>query len=226
MLILISMFSLQSWVSILTFLAVLLILTIQNRTHVWDRIKGFMYYLPLMYIVYLIISVGILGSDISQAASQAGFISLKFFGMVQLMALYLLWGKNELIIPALRTGWIHINKPWIAVENMFLFLALILRFFPSFQKDWEMAAQSDKALGIHQNLSLGKKIEHVIKHLPVLFTEQYRKADDITNQMIQRGYGSVVPRSIAFPIVWSLRDTMTILLSTLLFIGFFVGFTI
>ena len=218
--ILLGLLSLESWQPLLCYGGVLLILLFFYRKLFWSRIKGFILFLPTMFIIYSIISVGILGNPVNSVLEQAGFITIKFAWMILIMAFYLEWGSTAKIIPALRTLWMKVDKPWAKVEHGFLFLALILRFYPSFQQDWELYSQSDKALGISPGKSLGKRIKRMIDYLPGMILAQYRRADDITHQMILRGYGSAIPRTVAYPVSWTRQDIFIIAVSPFVLKGF------
>jgi|FLOH01.1.fsa_nt_gi energy-coupling factor transporter transmembrane protein EcfT len=224
--ILIGLLSLESWQSLSIYGIIFLTILFIYRRLIWPRIKGFVTFLPIMFVIYSAISIGILGNPAFTVFAQAGFITVKFGWMILVMAFYLEWGSSAKIIVALRTVWMKFNKRWEKVENGFLFLALILRFYPSFQLDWQHYTQSDKALGISPGKSLRKRIKRMINYLPGMIFAQYRRADDISHLMILRGYGKAIPRTVARPINWIWKDSSISIVFPIIFMGFHFAATI
>jgi energy-coupling factor transporter transmembrane protein EcfT len=100
-----------------------------------------------------------------------------------------------------------------------MFLELTLRFYPTFQREWQTINRSKKALGLTSSLIRWGQIKSAVNDLPGMILQSYRKAENTAAIMLQRGYGNQIPRGVANPILFKISDL--ILLIIILF-----GFTL
>ncbi len=209
--IVISAISVTTWMPILFITGLCVAILFIYKAPLYVKVKSFLLLLPTMFFLYTIISAIILRNPLEVVLQQAGFISIKFFCMIIMMGLYLEFGDGAKLIPALRTLWMRLNKPWKSMEYAFLFSALVLRFFPAFQMEWETMKHSNKALGIPEDKSLILRVKQLIQYLPGMILSHYQQAESVAQQMIGRGFGKSFPRTVANPIDWKMWDTMLVI---------------
>jgi energy-coupling factor transporter transmembrane protein EcfT len=135
------------------------------------------------------------------------------------MAFYIEILKKQNIVLSIRSIWSKLNLKWKWVEDIFMFLELTLRFYPTFQREWQTINRSKKALGLTSSLNRWGQIKSVVNDLPGMILQSYRKAENTALIMQQRGYGNQIPRGVANPILFKISDL--ILLIIILF-----GFTL
>ena len=109
------------------------------------------------------------------------------------------------------------NLNWKKVEDMFIFLELTLRFYPTFQREWQTINRAKKALGLNSSSGKWGQVKAVANDLPGMILQSYRKAENTAVVMQQRGYGNQIPRGIASPILFRMSDFVLLII---IFIGF------
>jgi energy-coupling factor transporter transmembrane protein EcfT len=97
---------------------------------------------------------------------------------------------------------VKVNKPWKWVENFFLFLGMTLRFYPTFQSNWQSLRNTRKSLGLEADLSYLEQVKTAAKEMPGLLIHQLRRADDVAMAMKLRGYGKQFPRGVTYPTIF------------------------
>ena len=98
------------------------------------------------------------------------------------------------------------------VEDIFMFLELTLRFYPTFQREWQTVTRSKKALGLSSSICRWEQIKSVANDLPGMILQSYRKAGNTATIMQQRGYGNQIPRGVANPILFKMSDMMLLII--------------
>ena len=93
-----------------------------------------------------------------------------------------------------------------------MFLELTLRFYPTFQREWQTINRSKKALGIVVSDSKWNRVKSVTNDLPGMILQSYRKAENTALIMQQRGYGKQIPRGVANPIFFKISDLLFIVI--------------
>jgi len=168
---------------------------------VLHRLKPIIYYFPIMIILYFIFSLFLTDNTLGIILNEAIFGCLKLFFMVGAMMLFFESTQSQDIVIIARSVWVRLNKPWQWVENFFLFLGMTLRFYPTFQSNWQLLRNTRKSLGLEEDLSYLGQVKIAAKEMPGLLIYQLQRADDIAMAMKLRGYGKQFPRGVTYPII-------------------------
>jgi len=168
---------------------------------VLHRLKPIIYYFPIMIILYFIFSLFLTDNTLGIILNEAIFGCLKLFFMVGAMMLFFESTQSQDIVIIARSVWVRLNKPWQWVEDFFLFLGMTLRFYPTFQSNWQLLRNTRKSLGLEEDLSYLGQVKIAAKEMPGLLIYQLQRADDIAMAMKLRGYGKQFPRGVTYPII-------------------------
>jgi energy-coupling factor transporter transmembrane protein EcfT len=199
-------------------LGILVSINHKNLFQIYQHVKPFFIFLPVMSLFYL--GFSFLLTDLS---AKTIFISAmqalgRLFLMIIVMAVYLQSSGPTILLRAIRSIWWRIDIPWKKVEDFFLFLSLILRFYPLYQQEWEFIKRSQRSLGIENIHGRFKNLRNAIQNLPGIIIQSYRKAENTAGIMVLRGYGTQIPRGVAYPIKFRISDSVIIILS---FVGYY-----
>ncbi len=209
----------SSWIGFGIYLYICCALLLFNSKYIKSaikQVKPFFLFLPLFISLYILISFLFTDTTWEAVLSEAGYAISKLLLLVIIMSLYLEVSRQQNLISALRSIWSKLNLNWRWVEDLFIFLELSLRFYPTFQQEWQSINLSKQALGIDISASKWKKIKSTANDLPGMILQSYRKAENTATIMLQRGYGNQIPRGVANPIFFRFSD-FTLLI--LIFIG-------
>ena len=185
-----------------------------------------LFFFPIMLFIYILFSYILTDSTIYQTIGEAFNAFIKFSFMIISMNFYLELSSAENLIKSLRSFWARLNIQWKWVDNFFLFLALALRFYPTFQSQWQHQRNSQKVLGIKFNDSYYGRLIEISKELPSILVYQLDRSEDISLAMKLRGYGSYFPRKIVDPIYFNITNFLQFVLVTIFFIQLFRFVTI
>ncbi|NOZ03085.1 MAG: hypothetical protein GXO92_00550 [FCB group bacterium] len=190
---------------------IIILLFIINRRcirNVFLRIRPFLFLIPVMSVFYIGFSFWFTNETLVSTLFVAGKAIVTLLLLIMVMSLYLERNSSRDILTAFRTLWRKMDRPWQGVEDFFLFLGLTLRFYPTFQREWEATQRAQQALGLHQNMSRFEQIKLLVRTLPGIVLYNYRKADEMAVVMKLRGFGQIVPRGVAFPVNFSFTDAL------------------
>ena len=204
----------KTWTGLGLFFVVIIILLFINRDQIgkiFKQIKPFILFLPFFIFIYVIISFAFTNSTWLQIIAEAGIAISKLLLLVTVMSVYIISSKDQDLIRALRSIWSNSKLKWKWIDDIFIFLELTLRFYPSFQQEWDAINRSKRALGLKSENSKWEKVKSIANDIPGLIIQSYLKAENTANVMRQRGYGNVVPRGIAQPITFKIRDLMLLI---------------
>jgi len=199
----------KAWNGLMIYCVQCIILILLNRTHfksAFKQVKPFFLFFPIMIIIYLFISFVFTSSTWIIIINEAGFAISKLLLLVIVMAFYIEVMKKQDIILSIRTIWSKLNLKWKWVEDIFIYLELTLRFYPTFQREWKSINRSKKALGLTSSVNKWDQIKSVANDLPGMILQSYRKAENTATVIQQRGYGNQIPRGIANPILFKISD--------------------
>ncbi|MCJ7802670.1 MAG: energy-coupling factor transporter transmembrane protein EcfT [Candidatus Marinimicrobia bacterium] len=205
----------DAWSGLIIYLIICIILIILNIDHLksaYKQVKPFFLFFPIMIIVYLFISFIFTNSTWTVIFNEAGFTISKLLLLVIVMAVYLEISKKQNLILSVRSIWSKLNLKWKWVEDLFMFLELTLRFYPTFQREWQSINRSKKALGLTTSTSKWEQIKSVTNDLPGMILQSYRRAENTAIVMQQRGYGNQIPRGVANPILFKISDLILIVI--------------
>lgn len=205
----------SSWTGLLIYFTLSIILVIINISHIklaFKQVKPFLIFFPVMIIIYLLISFIFTSSNWTIIINDAGFAVGKLLLLVIVMAFYLEIMRKHNLILSIRSIWVKLNLKWKWVDDLFMFLELTLRFYPTFQREWQTIARSKKALGFASTIGRWEKIKSIANDLPGLILQSYRKAESTAIVMRQRGYGNIFPRGVANPIIFRMSDLIFLII--------------
>jgi len=156
-------------------------------------------FFPIVLVIYLLFSNFLSSIPFFDSLIDATKAFLKFSLMIISMNYYLVKSNSEKLINAFRTIWVKGGLPWEWVDNLFLFLSLSLRFYPTFQSQWRTQRDSQKALGIKFKNSFISKVVDLSYDLTSMLFQQLKRSEEIALAMKLRGYGKSFPRKTANP---------------------------
>ena len=197
------------------YLLIFLVIIWLNKKYfiqVLQGLKPIVYYLPIMIILYFIFSLFLTDNTLGIILNEAIFGCLKLFLMVGAMMFFFESIQNQDIVIIARSIWVRLNKPWKWVEDFFLFLGMTLRFYPTFQSNWQLLRNTRKSLGLEADLSYLGQVKIAAKEMPGLLIHQLRRADDIAMAMKLRGYGKQFPRGVTYPTIFKAVHLIQIIL--------------
>ncbi len=203
----------------LTLLLVLSALNKQNIRSIFKRIKPYLTFIPIVGLIYFGMSDWLTNDSYKEIFYNAVFSIGKLLVLVSIMSVYLEQSSKNDIMEAFRSLWVKTRLPWKRVDNMFLFVELILRFFPAIQHEWNSILRSRRALGLSTGKTKWESARYMIVHLPGVIIQNYRKAEETANVMMMRGYGKQIPRGMAFPVNFTLRDGSLMMIVTVFLFG-------
>ena len=177
-----------------------------------SKIKPYIYYFPVMFFLYLLFSLFLTDNNLQIIIFEAIFGFIRLLLMVTSMMYFFEITPNKDIVILLRSVWVKFNFQWKWVENFFLFLSMTLRFYPTFQSNWNSINNIHKKLGLELNLSRIEKIKKIAKEMPSLLIHELKRADDISLAMNLRGYGKQFPRGVTYPIPFKWNHLIMILI--------------
>ena len=197
---------------------IFLLLYIKRIKLIFKQVKPFIFFLPILIFIYIVISFIFTEETWYQILNEAGLAVFKLLLLLTIMSIYIELSKEYNLVLAIRSLCLKLKLKWKWVDDLFVFLELTLRFYPSFQQEWNAINRSKIALGIKQKINKWDRIKSIANDLPGLIVQSYKKAENTANIMKQRGYGKIVPRGIAYPIPFKVTDTIFLIL---LIIGYF-----
>ena len=113
-----------------------------------SKIKPYIYYFPVMFFLYLLFSLFLTDNNLQIIIFEAIFGFIRLLLMVTSMMYFFEITPNKDIVILLRSIWVKFNFQWKWVENFFLFLSMTLRFYPTFQSNWNSINNIHKNLGL------------------------------------------------------------------------------
>ena len=180
-----------------------------------SKIKAYIYYFPIMLFLYILFSLLLTDNSIQLIIYEAIYGFFRLILMVAAMMYFFEITPNKDIVILARSIWVKFNLKWKWVENFFLFLSMTLRFYPTFQSNWNSIRNSNKALGLESNFSNFEKLKRTAKELPALLIHELKRANDISLAMKLRGYGKQFPRGVTYPIPFNWYHGVKILIITI-----------
>ncbi len=209
--------SIAHWAVLFAFYLVIILSYPRVIPPLWIKLKPYLIYLPFMVILYIGFSLLMTTDSFAIIFRQGGFAFIKLFLMIAIMSVYFQISNSESIIKALRSLWVKTGLKWRFVDDFFIYLELTLRFFPTFQRDWDFLRQSRRSLGLLPAGGRLSEIRQTASDLPGLLFQSLRRADEIALSIRLRGYGTVLPRGVADPLEFNTIDGITMFFVTVLF---------
>jgi len=205
--------------SLMLFSVLLAFIFVINNQLTLKVIKKFLatiIFFPFMLIFYISISLFFTQMTFFESMGNAFFAFSKLSIIMLLMNIYLEMSSAEKLIISLRSLWLYTALKWKWVDDLFLFLSLALRLYPTFQSNWNNSRTSLKAIGINFNKSYFGKLFDISRELPAILAYQLNRSNDIALAMKLRGYGLHHPRTVINPIHFSFFNLAQITITTFL----------
>jgi energy-coupling factor transporter transmembrane protein EcfT len=205
--------------SLILFSALLAFIFVINNQFALKAINKFLatiFFLPFMLIFYVAISLFFTQMTFFESMRNAFFAFSKLSIIMLLMNIYMEMSSAEKLIISFRSLWLNTALKWKWVDDLFLFLSLVLRLYPTFRSNWTINRASLKAIGIKFNKSYFGKLFDISRELPAMLAYQLNRSNDIALAMRLRGYGLQYPRTVINPIYFSFFNLVQIALITFL----------
>jgi len=177
-----------------------------------NQLRAFIFLLPLWMGIFILFSW--ISSDFTwpELLTRSALITLRFISLLILMSWYLTQGQSGELIRAVRSLWSNTGFHWREVDDAFLFIDLILRFFPRFIREWNSLKRARLSVGLPVSGDRKTVINRTLNDLPGVFKRVYSQADTTAQMMMQRGYGRHFPRHVLHPIPWRFSDSLLFIL--------------
>jgi len=172
------------------------------------KVKPFLFLLPLWMSIYVLFSLIFSDFTWQELLSNSLVITLRFVNLILIMSWLMSQIGSGEIVRAGRSLWARTGLPWRWVDDAFLFVELILRFFPQFIREWRSLKRARQSVGLASSGSRQMILRRTLNDLPGLFLRVYSQADTTAHMMLQRGYGQRHPRAVIHEIPWRITDNI------------------
>lgn len=186
----------------------------------WKRVRHLVLFFPILLGIFLISSLIFSNISLVEALQSGSFSMLRFLLAGLCMSAYLERERKNSVFQSVRSIWSRMEKPWQKVEDIFLFLGLTLRFYPSIQRQWAQLQSSHASLGLNQDMAWLKKTKSLLSDLPGFLIFQLNRAGTASLAMSLRGYGNHVPRGVAEFVPFGILDGLKLLITITAFVAF------
>ena len=177
----------------------MVVLVIIFRIH-WKEFviksKPLWIYFPQVGLLFFIISLIVSSKNTYDVFIDVSLATCRMILLVSMMTLYSILSKNSHILIAIRGLWYKMGLPWKWAEDLILFIDITIRFFPSFQQQWQRIERTRKSLGINVSEDKLHKIRRFATMVPDMVILNLRRVNDLTLAMQLRGYGYLYPRTV------------------------------
>lgn len=116
-----------------------------------------------------------------------------------------------------------LSKIKVPVNQITLVMSIALRFIPTIMDETTKITNAQRSRGM--NFSKGGLIQRIRRLNPIivpLFTDAFKRAEELAVAMEARGYDPDSPRSHYRQLHWHRRDTTTVIISILVTVGLVV----
>jgi len=190
---------------------VLVIIFRNNWQEFVIKSKPLWIYFPQVGLLFFIISLIVSSKNTYDVFIDVSLATCRMILLVSMMTLYSILSKNSDIIIAIRGLWYNMGRSWKWAEDLILFIDITIRFFPSFQQQWQRIERTRKSLGINVSEDKLHKIRRFATMVPDMVILNLRRVNDLTLAMKLRGYGNLYPRTV-YPFISSYSIDKLILL--------------
>lgn len=177
---------------------------------VLGRMRPFLIFLPILFAAYVILTLILTPESPAGAVRSAIPSALRVLLFMAAAAVFLELTSSSDLLDALRTLWSRSRLRWRPVDDLFLLIYIALRFFPMLKEEVTAFVNADRTLGIPPPSGKIKKVRRWTANLPGLIASCLARADNLGVAMEVRGYGQVLPRGIASPFSFAIRDVFVL----------------
>jgi energy-coupling factor transporter transmembrane protein EcfT len=203
--------TLNAWLIYTIILIVLIFISSAELRSVFDHLKPYLIFLPVMSVLYVFFSILLTEMSIPEILKSAGGALWKLSLLVVIMSLYLTTSKPSDLLLAFRSVWTRSQFSPKFIEDFILYLNLVLRFYPMVQQEWKYINRSRIALKLTSKVSKWENLKQMTRNFPGLLINVYKKSENIAEVMVMRGYGQQIPRGVTFPITFKTINLIAIL---------------
>lgn len=184
------------------------------------RIKPFIFYLPVMVVLYLLLSILLTGTGVIIQLKVLIMPVLRMIFILLSMAVFLELVSASEVLDSVRTLWRVTGRKWRWVEFAFQMLYLVFRFFPLFRDEFNTRREMEQALSFHYETGKFSNITRLARYLPAIVSNIFHRAENLGLAMTIRRFGETVPRGIALPRYFGLVDMIAMGVIILAFLGY------
>ena len=166
----------------------------------WKKIIKILYFFPFIIFFYFLFTILMTNYNLIEIFEKIVIGFYRLLLIISFTAIYFENSKKENLITIIRSFFYRIKFHSRFFEDIILFLSLSFRFYPEFQKNWELVEKGDDYLGIKTNKSYLAKVIKISKIFPRILLFQLDRSAEIAKVIKLRGYGNIIPRGITDPI--------------------------
>lgn len=174
------------------------------------RLRPFLIFLPLLLAGYVFFTLILTSGPPVEAVRAVVPSAVRIVLLMGATSVFLEAVNSADLLDALRTLWVRSGFRWRPVDDFFLLVYIAFRFFPILKEEVDGFINADRALGIPRRQGRLGQIRRWTAGLPGIIASCLTRADNLGMIMGIRGYGRVLPRGIASPFPFSVRDLFAI----------------
>ena len=165
------------------------------------------YYLFTIFLFYILFSFLLSNIEIELIIKSIILGIYKIILSILFMKIFILTVRNESFVKLIRSVYLKSRLKLRSLDDIILFIALSLRFYPELQNRWKSFEQGHIYIGINNNNgSLISRLKLYSDMFVRILSLQYKKSLLISNNIKLRGYGNCHPRGIIDPIKINFYD--------------------
>lgn len=170
------------------------------------RLRPYLVFLPVLMAGYLLFTFLLTSESLLDTLVNAVQPGLRIFLLMGATAFFLELTSSPDLLDALRTLWYRSRLRWRPMDDFFLLIYIAFRFFPMLKEEVTGFLDADRALGLSGRSGKIAQVRRWTVSLPGVIASCLSRADHLGMSMEIRGYGRVLPRGIASPFSFSLKD--------------------
>ena len=165
------------------------------------------YYLFTIFLFYLAFSLMLSNIEFEIIIESILLGIYKIVLSILFMRIFILSVRNESLVKLIRSVFLKSGLKLKFFDDIILFIALSLRFYPELQNRWKSYERGNIYIGINNNN--GSPVSRLKLYSDMfvrILSLQYKKSLLISNNIKLRGYGNCHPRGIIDPIKINFYD--------------------
>ena len=165
------------------------------------------YYFITIFLFYLVFSF-LLSNIEPELIIESILLGIyKIVLSILFMKIFILSVRKESFVKLIRSVYLKSRLKFRFFDDIILFIALSLRFYPELQNRWKSFERGNIYIGINnKNSSSISRLKLYSDMFVRILSLQYKKSQLISNNIKLRGYGNCHPRGIVEPIKINFYD--------------------
>ena len=165
------------------------------------------YYFFTIILFYLFFSFLLSNIELELIIVKIVLGIYKIVVSILFMKIFILYVEKESFVKLIRSVYLESRLKLRFLDDIILFIALSLRFYPELQNRWKSFEKGRIYIGINNNNgSLISRLKLYSDMFVRILSLQYKKSLLISNNIKLRGYGNCHPRGIIDPIKINFYD--------------------